>query len=70
MKGRLSFENIPKSLEGFYPVSLLSEWLLFGFCRSKIHFLSVGLSRFTLSHSQACQAGAWVSCAQQELGRR
>lgn len=70
MKRRLSFENIPKSLECFFPIFLLSKWLQVEFCHSKIHFLSVVLSRFTLSHSHACQVLAWVSWEQQEEERK
>lgn len=61
MKRCLSFENTPKSLECVFRICLLSEWLQFEFHHSNIHFLSMVLSRLTLSHSHACQVIVWVS---------
>ena len=70
MKRCLSFENTPKSLECVFPICLLSEWLQFEFHHSKIHFLSMVLSRLTLSHSHACQVIARVSWEQQKVERK
>lgn len=70
MKRCLSFENTPKSLECVFAICLLSEWLQFAFHHSKIHFLSMVLSRLTLSHSHACQVIVRVSWEQQEVERK
>lgn len=57
----LVFWKHPKSLKCCFPIFLLSKWLQFEFCHSKIHFLSVVLPILTLSHSRACQVIVWVS---------
>lgn len=47
-----------------------APWTGNEFHHSNIHFLSMVLSRLTLSHSHACQVIVWVSWEQPEMERK